>query len=115
MKTWRNLWIHSGDNGYFDADGFLYFVGRQPHWLRRKGENLSAREVEEAIRTIDGVADAAVAAVASELGDDDIRAFVVLRADAVLSAELCGRGLPNAWRSSSCPATSGSLPIFHAP
>ena len=42
-------------HGYFDADGYLYFIGRQPHWLRRKGENVSAREVEMALRLVPGV------------------------------------------------------------
>jgi crotonobetaine/carnitine-CoA ligase len=78
LETWRDLWIHSGDLGYIDEDGHIFFVGRMPHWLRRKGENVSAREVEMAIRNLPGIADAAVLPVPSELGDDDIKALVVL-------------------------------------
>jgi crotonobetaine/carnitine-CoA ligase len=78
LETWRDLWIHSGDLGYIDGDGHIFFVGRMPHWLRRKGENVSAREVEMAIRNLPGVADAAVLPVPSQLGDDEIKALVVL-------------------------------------
>ena len=84
LDTWRDLWIHSADYGYFDQDGYLYFTGRQPHWLRRKGENVSAREVEDALRALPGVADAAVVGVPSPIGDEDIKAFVVLDAGVAL-------------------------------
>jgi carnitine-CoA ligase len=68
LETWRDLWIHSGDLGYIDEEGHIFFVGRMPHWLRRKGENVSAREVEMAIRDLQGVADAAVLPVPSPEG-----------------------------------------------
>ena len=77
VATWRDLWIHTGDEGYLDADGYLYFVGRKDFFLRRRGEVVSIAEVEAVLMDCPGVEDAAVVAVASELGEDDIKACVV--------------------------------------
>lgn len=79
IAAWRNLWYHSGDVGYLDADGYLYFVGRQAHWIRRRGENVAAFEVEQAITNHPAVLDCAVVGVSSDLGDEDIKAYVQLR------------------------------------
>ena len=45
----RNLWFHTGDLARADTDGYLYFVGRRSDSIRRRGENISAFEIEEAI------------------------------------------------------------------
>src|SRR5262245_30017607 len=45
LQAFRNLWFHTGDLGYLDADGYLYFVGRKKEAIRRRGENISAFEV----------------------------------------------------------------------
>ena len=47
IAAWQNLWYHSGDLGYLDDEGYVYFVGREAHWIRRRGENVSAFEVEK--------------------------------------------------------------------
>lgn len=75
--TWRNLWIHTGDLAYFDADGHLFYVGRRNHFLRRRGELISAAEIESAIMGFPGVVEVAVVAAPSEFGEDEVRAFVV--------------------------------------
>ena len=48
-ETWRNLWHHSGDLGFLDEDGSLHFIGRLKDAIRRRGENISAFEVEEVL------------------------------------------------------------------
>ena len=69
---------HTGDLGYIDEDGFVFFIGRQAHWLRRRGENISCYEVEHCIDRVPGVAEVAVVGVPDlEVGEEDVKAFVV--------------------------------------
>jgi crotonobetaine/carnitine-CoA ligase len=90
LAAFRNLWFHTGDLGYFDADGYLFYVDRVKHSIRRRGENVSSWEVEAAIRQHPAVADVVVVAVPSPLGEDDIKACIVLSdgAGSVTEAEL---------------------------
>lgn len=76
VETWRNLWLHTGDRGYLDEDGYLFFVGRQAHWLRVKGENVSAYEVESLISEFPGVEEVVIVGVPAELGDEEVKAFL---------------------------------------
>jgi carnitine-CoA ligase len=75
--VWRNLWLHTGDLGMLDAAGNLFFVGRQAHWLRRRGENISAYEVEAVLSRHPRVREAIVTGVPSELGEEDVKAWIV--------------------------------------
>jgi crotonobetaine/carnitine-CoA ligase len=78
LRSWRNLWHHTGDLGYFAEDGSLVFVDRVKDSLRRRGENVSSVELERAIGTHPGIRQVAVHAVPAELGEDDIKACLVL-------------------------------------
>ncbi|WP_145011617.1 AMP-binding protein [Mycobacterium marseillense] len=80
--AWRNLWHHTGDSARADADGYLTFADRKKDSLRRRGENVSSMELEQAILAHPDVAEVAVHAVKSELSEDDIKACVVPRAGA---------------------------------
>jgi crotonobetaine/carnitine-CoA ligase len=77
VQTWRNLWFHSGDRVVRDADGYFRFLDRLHDAIRRRGENVSAWEVEQVLLHHPDVETAAVVPVASELGEDDVMAFVV--------------------------------------
>ena len=46
VELWRNQWVHTGDLGRLDERRNLFFVGREAHWMRRRGENISAHEIE---------------------------------------------------------------------
>ena len=81
LAAWKNLWYHSGDLGYLDDDGYVFFVGREAHWIRRRGENVSSFEVEKAMTAPPAVVDCAVVGVPSELGEEDIKAYVQLSED----------------------------------
>lgn len=78
IAAWRNLWYHTGDNGYLDTDGYLYFVGRQAHWVRVRGENVSAFEVEKVLTAHEAIEDCAIVGVPAPLGEEDVKAYVQL-------------------------------------
>ncbi|MGI4813458.1 MAG: AMP-binding protein [Janthinobacterium lividum] len=79
LKAMRNMWFHTGDLGYLDEDGYLYFVDRKKDAIRRRGENVSAFEVQQIICTHPRVADAAVYPVRAETSEDEIAASVICR------------------------------------
>lgn len=72
----RNLWFHTGDLGRFD-DGFFYFVDRKKDYLRRRGENVSSQEVEQALMAHPDLVEVAVHAVPSDVTEDDIKVTAV--------------------------------------
>ncbi|MGA8545993.1 MAG: AMP-binding protein [Mycobacterium sp.] len=84
-EAWRNGWFHTGD-GFVERDGWFTFVDRMKDTLRRRGENISSFEVEMGVLGHPAVAECAVIGVPSELGEEDIKAVVVLKSDARLSA-----------------------------
>lgn len=73
----RDGWLHTGDLLRRDAEGNLYFVGRNTDSMRRRGENVSALEVESAVDKHPSVLESAAFGVPSELGEDDIMVAVV--------------------------------------
>ena len=78
VEAWRDLWFHSGDIGRRDNNGYYYFVDRKKDALRRRGENISSSELEQALRDYPGLLEAAVIGVPSPLGEDDVKACVRL-------------------------------------
>lgn len=87
LEAFRNLWFHTGDLLRRDAEGFYYFVGRRKDIVRRRGENISAAEVEMAIEAHPGVLECAVVGVPSELTEEEVLACVVLRPGVALGLE----------------------------
>ena len=79
VRATRNLWFHTGDLARRDADGFIYFVGRGTDTIRRRGENISAFEVEEVIEQHPDVVEVAAFGVPSELTEEDVMVTVVAR------------------------------------
>src|SRR4051794_10586932 len=69
----RNWWFHTGDIGRVDGDDFLFFVDRKADYLRRRGENIASFEVERILMRYGSLADVVVHAVASEMGEDDLK------------------------------------------
>jgi crotonobetaine/carnitine-CoA ligase len=85
LAAFRNLWFHTGDVLRQDADGYFFFVGRRKDMVRRRGENISAAEVEMVIEAHADVLACAVIGVPSEFTEEEVLACVVLRPGATLT------------------------------
>lgn len=72
-------WLHTNDMGWFDKTGNLHFQGRRGDMIKRAGENISVREVEDALIQHDAITDAAVIGVPDPVRDQAVKAFVVLK------------------------------------
>jgi crotonobetaine/carnitine-CoA ligase len=68
--------LHTGDIVRRDADGFFTFVSRKKDVIRRRGENISAAEVEAVLMLHPSVREAAAIGAPSDLGEEDVVAFV---------------------------------------
>lgn len=80
-------WLHSGDIGMMDEDGYYAVTGRLKDMIIRGGENIYPKEVEDFIHHIDGVADVQVVGVPSVRYGELPAAFVILRPGVKLTAE----------------------------
>lgn len=85
VEAWRNLWFHTGDAGYLSDDGQLFYVDRIRDRIRRRGENISAYEVEEVINAHPDVEQCAVVGVKVDGagGEDEVFAFVIPRSPSI--------------------------------
>jgi acyl-CoA synthetase (AMP-forming)/AMP-acid ligase II len=72
-------WLYTGDLGYVDEDGFLFFVDRKKDMIKRGDENISAEEVERVLNSHPGVAEAAVFGVPDPIRQEELKACVVLK------------------------------------
>ena len=87
QQSLRDGWLYTGDLGWLDQDGYLYFVDRKKDIIRRRGENISSQEVENVLKRHPEVLDCAVLAVPSELGEDEVKAYLVPRDGVVINLE----------------------------
>ena len=77
VEATRDLWYHTGDIARRDGDGYYWFLDRAKERIRRRGENISSMEVEDAVRAHADVADVAALAHPARAGEDDIRMLIV--------------------------------------
>jgi len=78
VEAWRNGWFHTGDAFRRDDEGWYYFVDRMRDTIRRRGENISSFEVENAVVQFPGVIECAAVGIRTELGDDEVMAAVIV-------------------------------------
>src|SRR4051794_33794702 len=83
----RGDWLHTGDLGKFDNDGYLYVVGRMKDMIIRGGFNVYASDVESVLYTHPDVSEAAVVGKPHAVLGEDIAAFVVLAEGASVTPE----------------------------
>ncbi|MFL5691454.1 MAG: long-chain-fatty-acid--CoA ligase [Ktedonobacteraceae bacterium] len=95
--TLRDGWLHTGDMGRFDEDGYLYIVERKKDLIIRGGFNIYPRDVEEVLNSHPAVLEASVVGVPSERMGEEVKAFVVTRSpvDAETLMTYCRQSLAN--------------------
>jgi crotonobetaine/carnitine-CoA ligase len=82
----RDGWLHTGDHGWVDELGYLYFFDRKKDVIKRAGENVSAMEVETVLLEHPEIALAAVVAAPDPVRDEAVKAFIVRREGSALDA-----------------------------
>lgn len=87
FDTLRDGWMHTGDIGLVDEDGFLYLVDRKKDMIISGGQNIYSREVEEALFAHPAILEAAVIGVPDEKWGETVRALIVRRGNSPLTAE----------------------------
>jgi len=80
-------WLHTGDIGIMDEDGYLVITGRIKDMIIRGGENIYPRELEEFISGLDGVMDVQVVAAPSDMYGEEVAAFIIPRPEADITTE----------------------------
>lgn len=80
-------WLHSGDLGVMDADGYLAVTGRIKDMIIRGGENVYPREIEEFLYTMEGVSDVQVVGVPSRRYGEEVGAFIIPKPGVTLTPE----------------------------
>jgi len=98
LHAFRGLWYHTGDAARRDADGFFYLVGRLKDFIRRKGENISAAEVEAALAGHPTVFECAAVGEPDAWGEEDVVLWVEARPgmtpDVAELQRVCAERLP---------------------
>lgn len=121
----RGGWLHTGDLGFRDEDGFLFLVGRKNDLIKCAGERISAMEIEEVLSSHPGVLEATVAGVHHPVLGEAVQAWVVPRDPLLTEEELrayCAKRLthhkiPRTWVFlGSLPRTpSGKIQKYRLP
>ncbi|HEU4969547.1 AMP-binding protein [Sphingomonas sp.] len=85
--AFRNGWLRTGDLARRDADGYFHFVGRLKDIIRRRGENISAFDIEQVLGSHPDILEVAAYGVPSELTEDDVMVTAVPRPGARVDHE----------------------------
>src|SRR6267142_2683806 len=78
-KSLRNGWLHTGDVGYCDEEGFFYLVDRKNDMIIRAGENIYPREIDEVLYNYPAVQDAATIGIPDNLYGEQVCSYVVIK------------------------------------
>lgn len=80
----KDGWLYTGDLGYLDEDGFLFFLDRKKDMIKRGDENISAAEVEGVLNSHPLIAEAAVVGVDDPIRQEEVKACIVLKPSATV-------------------------------
>ncbi len=103
-------WLHTGDLGYFDQDGFLFIVSRKKELIIRGGYNVYPSEIENVLHAHPAVAEAAVVGVPDERLGEEVMAVIILRPQRNCPSASWSPGAESGWPPTSARGSSGSAP-----
>lgn len=86
-QTLKNGWLHTGDLGYKDEDGYIFIQGRKKEMIIRGGENIYPKEIEEVLYKHPAIMDAAVVGIPDKIWGEEVGAFLVLKEGQELKEE----------------------------
>jgi acyl-CoA synthetase (AMP-forming)/AMP-acid ligase II len=86
-KTLRNGWLHTGDMGYLDEEGYLFLVDRKADMIVTGGENVYPKETEDVLYEHPAVMECAVVSAPDERWGERVQAVVVLKQGQEATAE----------------------------
>jgi long-chain acyl-CoA synthetase len=86
-ETLRNGWLHTGDLGKRDEDGYIYIVGRKKEMIIRGGENIYPKEIEEALYRHAAIKEAAVIGLPHKIWGEEVGAAIILKDGAQASGD----------------------------
>lgn len=87
-KTIRDGWLYTGDNGYMNEEGFIWFVDRGKDVIKRAGENVSSIEIENVLASYPGIVDCAVIGVPDRMREEAIIAYLLTDGTVISEEEL---------------------------
>lgn len=85
--TLKNDWLHTGDLGHVDEEGYFYIVGRKKEMIIRGGENIYPKEAEEALYSHPAIMEAAVVGIPDKMWGEEVMAFIVLNEGALMTEQ----------------------------
>ena len=86
-ETLRGGWLHTGDLGYRDPEGYFFIVGRKKEMIIRGGENIYPKEIEERLYQHPDVLEAAVVGLPDAVWGEEVAAFIVPKPGSAPAAE----------------------------
>ena len=111
-ENMTNGWFHTGDRGYVDTEGHFFFIDRKADCIRRGGEVFPCVEVERIVNAHPKVLESAATGIRSELDDEDVRVFLVLRPGMDVTRRKSSHGVRYGCPPTSCPGMSKSFRSF---
>lgn len=84
----RNGWLHTGDLAWQDDDGYFRYYSRKKDMIKRAGEDISPKEIEEFLMEHPAIHEAAVIGVPDELREEAVKAFILLKEGENISADI---------------------------
>ena len=105
-------WLHTGDLGYMDEEGYFFIVGRLKEMIIRGGENIYPKEIEELLYTHPAVADAAVVGVPDKFYGEEVKAFITLKPGAEATEEEILKFCMDNLAKYKCPKTAQIIKAF---